>query len=159
MAKRRRPASIENPPDAQDAPTTRPQQIALPLDETAMIRMDTPDLRALNRRPTLALAAIQRSANASENGAAPRPRRVSQPKDARPSARQRVNELRTALDEGWEIVQPIFARPLWSVADDTSTAFSFVLRRQHDTRLVTVPEGRLVQRFIRDHQLTVDDRR
>lgn len=85
------------------------------------------------------------------------------PKEAaakpRSSVRQRFTELRTALADGWEIVQPIFARPLWSAADDSTTAFNFVLRRSSDTRLVTVPEGRTVERFIRDRQLTVDYRR
>ena len=79
--------------------------------------------------------------------------------DARQSVRQSFGELRTALSEGWEIVQPIFARPLWSAADNSTTAFNFVLRREQATRLVTVPEGRTVQRFIRDHELTVDYRR
>ena len=73
--------------------------------------------------------------------------------------RQRFTELRTALDDGWELIQPIFARPLWSVPDDSTTAFNFVLRRETDTRLVTVPEGRTVERFIRDRQLAVDYRR
>ncbi len=75
------------------------------------------------------------------------------------SVRQCLNELRGALAEGWEIVQPIFARPLWSVTDDSTTAFNFVLRRELATRLVVVPEGRTVERFIRDRQLTVDYRR
>ncbi|HEY7341049.1 MAG TPA: hypothetical protein VH591_09225 [Ktedonobacterales bacterium] len=83
------------------------------------------------------------------------------PEKSRPQSgvRQRFTELRTALADGWEIVQPIFARPLWSVPDDSTTAFNFVLRRETDTRLVTVPEGRTVERFIRDRQLTVDYRR
>jgi hypothetical protein len=79
--------------------------------------------------------------------------------EARMSVRQCFGELRTALNEGWEIVQPIFARPLWSATDNSTTAFNFVLRRDQATRLVTVPEGRTVQRFIRDHELTVDYRR
>jgi hypothetical protein len=70
--------------------------------------------------------------------------------------RARFSELRVALADGWEIVQPIFARPLWSVTDDSATAFNFVLRRERATRLVTVPEGRTVERFIRDRQLSVD---
>jgi hypothetical protein len=86
---------------------------------------------------------------------------VSAPRNpgARLSVRQCFGELRTALNEGWEIVQPIFARPLWSATDNSATAFNFVLRREQATRLVTVPEGRTVQRFIRDHALTVDYRR
>ena len=90
-----------------------------------------------------------------------RPATVKQPAPAtsqRKGVRQRFTELRTALADGWEIVQPIFARPLWSAPDDSLTAFNFVLRRDDDTRLVTVPEGRTVARFIRDRQLTVDYR-
>ncbi len=77
---------------------------------------------------------------------------------SRPTVRARFGELREALAEGFEIVQPIFARPLWSVSDDSTTAFNFVLRRELTTRLVTVPEGRTVQRFIRERQLLVDYR-
>ncbi len=70
--------------------------------------------------------------------------------------RRQFVELRAALADGWEIVQPIFARPLWSSADDRATAFNFVLRGPHGTKLITVPEGRTVERFIRDKQLSVD---
>lgn|SRR5690348_12360826 len=77
----------------------------------------------------------------------------------RNGVRQRFGELRAALAEGWEIVQPIFARPLWSVADDSTTAFNFVLRREQTTRLLTVPSGRTVQRFIQERNLAVDYRR
>ena len=72
------------------------------------------------------------------------------------SVRRQFIELRSALAEGWEIVQPIFARPLWSSADDRTTAFNFVLSSPHGTRLITVPEGRMVERFIREHHLTVN---
>jgi hypothetical protein len=76
-----------------------------------------------------------------------------------PTVRECFGELRAMLSEGWEIVQPIFARPLWSVTDDSTTAFNFVLRRERTTRLLTVPEGRTVQRFIREQRLLVDYRR
>jgi hypothetical protein len=79
--------------------------------------------------------------------------------DRRNGVRQRFGELRAALAEGWEIVQPIFARPLWSVSDDSTTAFNFVLRREQTTRLLTVPSGRTVQRFIQERNLAVDYRR
>jgi hypothetical protein len=75
------------------------------------------------------------------------------------SVRQRFGELRGLLADGWEIVQPIFARPLWSATDNSTTAFNFVLRRENATRLLTVPEGRTVQRFIRERNLLVDYRR
>jgi hypothetical protein len=70
--------------------------------------------------------------------------------------RHGFRDLRAALAEGWEIVQPIFARPLWSAPDDNTTAFSFVLRGPHGTRLITVPQGRSVERFIRARRLAVD---
>ena len=70
--------------------------------------------------------------------------------------RRHFGELREALADGWEIVQPIFARPLWSAPDDSATAFNFVLRGPRGTRLITVPEGRTVARFIRDQHLHVD---
>ncbi len=79
---------------------------------------------------------------------------------ARPvGVRRRFGELRTALADGWEIVQPIFARPLWSAPDDSVTAFNFVLCRGAATRLLTVPDGRTVARFVRDQRLSVDYRR
>ncbi len=81
------------------------------------------------------------------------------PKPPRKSAGRRFGDLRDALAEGWEIVQPIFARPLWSAADDSQTAFNFVLRRDQATRLLTVPGSRTVERFIAAHRLQVDYRR
>jgi len=83
----------------------------------------------------------------------------SQPAGHPAGLRRRFGELRTALADGWEIVQPIFARPLWSAADDSITAFNFVLRRGAATRLLTVPNGRTVARFVRDQCLSVDYRR
>jgi hypothetical protein len=114
--------------------------------------------RALPALPPLASPHTAPLAGDAANPHAARPARPSQPRDGRANLRACVEDLHTALDEGWEIVQPIFARPLWSVADDSATAFNFVLRRERATRLVTVPEGRGVQRFIRDHHLAVDYR-
>ncbi len=80
-------------------------------------------------------------------------------KRPRKMSSRRFGDLRAALAEGWEIVQPIFARPLWSAADDSQTAFNFVLRRDQATRLLTIPDSRTVERFITTHSLTVDYRR
>ena len=68
----------------------------------------------------------------------------------------RLAELRAALAEGWEIVQPIFARPLWSSVNDSRTAFNFVLQRERRVRLITVPHDLAVERFIHEQHLTVD---
>ncbi|HEX9038993.1 MAG TPA: hypothetical protein VF808_18570 [Ktedonobacterales bacterium] len=90
----------------------------------------------------------------------PEPREPAAPAAPRRpgGARKQFTELRAALASGFEIVQPVFARPLWSAADDSLTAYSFVLRRESATRLVTVPGGRLVERFIATHRLSVDER-
>ena len=82
-----------------------------------------------------------------------------EPKRARKMSSRRIGDLREALADGWEIVQPIFARPLWTAADDSQTAFNFVLRRDQATRLLTIPDSRTVERFIATHSLQVDYRR
>lgn len=87
------------------------------------------------------------------------PAKPAAPKRPRQSSSRRFGDLREALADGWEIVQPIFARPLWSAADDSQTAFNFVLRRDQATRLLTVPGSRTVERFITTHNLKVDYRR
>jgi hypothetical protein len=73
--------------------------------------------------------------------------------------RQRLGELRAAIAEGFLIQEPIYARPLWSSPDNSRIAYSFVLQHNQVTRLITVPDGRTVQRFIRDRDLAVDYRR
>ena len=65
------------------------------------------------------------------------------------SVRRQMHDLRAALAEGWELVQPIFARPLWSAPDDAQTALHFVLQRDRATRLLTLPETTTVRRFVR----------
>ncbi len=71
---------------------------------------------------------------------------------------QHLHDLRVALAEGWEIVQPIFARPLWTSLDDRRLAFHFVLQRDRATRLLTVPETKTIARFIREQSLSIDSR-
>lgn len=100
---------------------------------------------------------IERTRSTAPHTSIPRP--LATLASRHPTVRARFGELREALAEGFEIVQPIFARPLWTTPDDSATAFNFVLTRERTTRLVIVPEGRTVERFIRDRQLMVDYRR
>ncbi|MBA3826820.1 MAG: hypothetical protein H0X24_23360 [Ktedonobacterales bacterium] len=67
----------------------------------------------------------------------------------RHNVRRQMHDLRSALAEGWELVQPIFARPLWSALDDDQTALNFVLQRDRATRLLTLPATPTVRRFVR----------
>jgi|GEM_PF-6515320 hypothetical protein len=69
----------------------------------------------------------------------------------------RFSELCGALAEGWEIVPPIFVRPLWSARSGVDRAFHFVLHRGRSTRLVVVPRFSQVERFVQDHHLAIDD--
>jgi hypothetical protein len=84
---------------------------------------------------------------------------LKQPVRARLSVRQRLGELRAAIAEGFLIQEPIYARPLWSSPDNSRIAYSFVLQYNQITRLITVPDGRTVQQFIRERDLAVDYRR
>jgi hypothetical protein len=68
----------------------------------------------------------------------------------------RFSELCGALAEGWEIVPPIFVRPLWSARSSMDRAFHFVLHRGRHTRLVVVPRFNQVEQFVREHHLAVD---
>jgi hypothetical protein len=72
--------------------------------------------------------------------------------------RRPLRELRAALADGWELVQPIFVRPQWSALDDRKLALHFVLRRDHATRLVSLPETRALLRFVRQHAWRVQGR-
>jgi hypothetical protein len=146
MAKRRRPEQPQDPAPRESADD--PQQLALPLDPEKEPTMATASL-SQPARPALAQATAHPMAR--------EPRPATGP-HGHGAVRQCFGDLSAALEEGWEIVQPIFARPLWSVTDDSATAFNFVLRREAATRLVIVPSGRGVQRFIRDHHLRVDHR-
>ena len=140
-------------------------------DET----MPSSAMPAAPRRERRATPAAQlRLASASGSNPTPRPRQQpaapttstpaasetpAAPKRPRPpSNARRFSELREALAEGWEIVQPIFARPLWSAADDSRTAYNFVLRREQATRLLTIPGTVAVERFIEARKLAVDHR-
>ena len=133
------------------------------ISQAATVGISLPAMAAMPDAPGLASAVARRPvhfASASTHDTMLNKRAQEGGHPGSPTGvRQKFGELREALADGWEIVQPIFARPLWSVADDSITAFNFVLRRERITRLVTVPGGRTVQRFIRDRQLVVDYRR
>ncbi len=71
------------------------------------------------------------------------------------NVRRQMQDLRAALAEGWELVQPIFARPLWSALEDDQTALHFVLQRDRATRLLTLPATPTVRRFVRKRAWSV----
>jgi len=148
IARVREPAPIIDLAEARSRRAPRATSPVALHSTVAACAIAAPVLRLPVTRPTTTASPTETKTTTATKSTSPRG-----------AVRQRFTELRTALADGWEIVQPIFARPLWSVPDDSTTAFNFVLRRESDTRLVTVPEGRTVERFIRDRQLAVDYRR
>jgi hypothetical protein len=61
--------------------------------------------------------------------------------------------LLAALDLGWRVEEPVYLRPRWS--DAGPRVYHFILRRSRlaPPRLVSVPEGSDVDRFVRDEGL------
>jgi hypothetical protein len=146
-------------------------QLTLPLDADRALDTAAPNV-TLARQPARTddtvpalvaprAAPIKSAPNAAPSAAAPsvptlQRARPSGPREGRGNVKAHFAELRAALEDGWEIVQPIFARPMWTAVDDSATELHFVLRRDVATRLLTVPEGRGVQRFIRERHLAVN---
>ena len=63
--------------------------------------------------------------------------------------------LLAALDMGWRIEEPVYLRPSWS--DKGQRVYYFILRQADsgEQKLLSVPEGRAVKRFVYDQVLSV----
>jgi hypothetical protein len=61
--------------------------------------------------------------------------------------------LLAAIDLGWRIEEPVYLRPRWSEAGPR--VYHFILRRAllAPPRMLSVPQGPEVDRFIRDESL------
>jgi len=104
----------------------------------------------------LSIIEKQRMQDTMEDQQEPKHREDEQPTPSSITA-LRLAELQAALAEGWEIVEPIFARPLWSSVTDTASAFHFVLRHEQRVQLLTIPRERAVECFIAERHLAVDE--
>jgi len=143
---------------ARERPVRSPANLVAPKAPIGPTRLEATIATAgdLARRYPSVAAFVATASSVSP--LAPQPTGEKTKKGHKAGVRQRLAELHALLAEGWEIVQPIFARPLWTAPDDTATAFNFVLSRAQATRLITVPEGATVARFIRSQQLAIDIR-
>ena len=65
--------------------------------------------------------------------------------------------LLAALDTGWEVEAPVYARNDWSFKRKDSKVFHFVLRRNslRMTTLLSVPDCEAVRRLIADNGWTL----
>jgi hypothetical protein len=61
--------------------------------------------------------------------------------------------LLAALDLGWHIEEPVYLRPRWS--DSGPRVYHFILRRSllGPPKLITVPEGVEIDRYVRGEAL------
>jgi hypothetical protein len=67
----------------------------------------------------------------------------------------RYRLLRSALEAGWRIEEPVYLRPRWSEAGPR--VYHFILRSSafQPPRLLTVPESPEVERFVQQESLRV----
>ncbi|MBP7693499.1 MAG: hypothetical protein KA764_16370 [Anaerolineales bacterium] len=65
-----------------------------------------------------------------------------------------LRQLLAALDQGWQIENPVYLRPRWGERGDR--VYHFVLQRPlHGPRLITVPEQPAVDLLVRAENLRV----
>ncbi len=69
--------------------------------------------------------------------------------------------LQAALETGWHVEPPIYARPDWSLKHKDAVAFHFVLKNgvTRLTTLLSVPDGDEVRRLIAEQGWEVSERR
>jgi hypothetical protein len=67
----------------------------------------------------------------------------------------RYRLLRSALEAGWQVEEPVYLRPRWG--DGGPRVYHFILRLNpyHPPRLLTVPESPEVERFVEQEDLRV----
>jgi hypothetical protein len=66
--------------------------------------------------------------------------------------------LHDLLGAGWKIEPPVYARPPWQSASDSKdrTTYHFVLWRDHQVNLVSIPESPEIEQFLAESDLAVD---
>jgi hypothetical protein len=66
--------------------------------------------------------------------------------------------LKAMLSEGWEIEPPVYVRPHWrsTVSARPRKTYHFILWRDRQVNLVSVPESSEIRRFLTQCELAVD---
>ncbi len=65
-------------------------------------------------------------------------------------------ELLAALDAGWQIQPPVYARARWGSAHAGQQVFHFILRSRQAITMVSVLDSPSLRAFLEEHQLAVD---
>lgn len=67
----------------------------------------------------------------------------------------RYEQLLQYLDSGWEIEPPVLLRPTWHTRAEAKETYHFVLKREDQRWLMTVPVSSAAARFIVEQDLSV----
>jgi hypothetical protein len=63
-------------------------------------------------------------------------------------------QLIETLEQGWEIVPPVYLRPRWT--NDQENVYHFIVKQSKDsTKMITITDDALARNFIAAHQLKV----
>lgn len=64
--------------------------------------------------------------------------------------------LEEMLAEGWKVEPPVYARPRWKSNSEGKNTYHFVLWRENQVHLVSVPEDPEIRQFLADRKIPVD---
>jgi hypothetical protein len=66
--------------------------------------------------------------------------------------------LEEMLGEGWRIEPPVYVRPHWrsNSSSAAKSTYHFVLWRDRQVNLISVPESPEIQQFLAESEVTVD---
>jgi hypothetical protein len=65
-------------------------------------------------------------------------------------------ELLAALEAGWQIQPPVYARARWGSAHAGQQIYHFVLRSSQAITMISVLDTPNLRAFLEEHQLAVD---
>jgi hypothetical protein len=64
--------------------------------------------------------------------------------------------LEEMLTEGWKVEPPVYARPRWNSNSKGKNTYHFVLWREKQVQLISVPEDPEIRQFLAEHRIPVD---
>jgi hypothetical protein len=64
-------------------------------------------------------------------------------------------KLLAALDAGWQIEPPVYARPRWGSAHAGRQIYHFILRWRQSITMISVPDSPGLLAFLEEHQIAV----
>jgi hypothetical protein len=64
--------------------------------------------------------------------------------------------LLAALDAGWQVEPPVYARPRWGSQHAGEFMYHFILHRETGTTMVSVADCPRVRSFIEEHRLEIN---